>query len=211
MVFCQFFMVSRKIFVQFRLKSYNIAMNKKILITTGSLIIVAGAYYLISPAFRVIEINEPNPVENNSVAQTTGETSTQYPYASPDSTLPTAVKPAPVKPLESKIISEADFVASAHEVSGKALVIQTGDLKTLRFQDFETINGPDLRVWLATDLSASQHIDLGPIKATKGNVNYPLPSGVDLKKYNNVLVWCRAFRVLFSSASLPSDNLLMAP
>jgi hypothetical protein len=53
---------------------------------------------------------------------------------------------------------------------------------------------------LATDRSASDYIDLGKIKATKGNVNYGIPSDVDLEKYDTVLVWCVPFEVLFSYA-----------
>jgi len=45
-------------------------------------------------------------------------------------------------------------------------------------------------------------IDLGEIKATKGNVNYDIPEGTDLEKYNKVLVWCVPFRVLFSYSDL---------
>jgi hypothetical protein len=72
----------------------------------------------------------------------------------------------------------------------------------LRFENFETINGPKLHIYLASDLSADDYIDLGEIKATKGNVNYEIPDGTDLEKYNKVLVWCRPFKVLFSYSEL---------
>ena len=45
-------------------------------------------------------------------------------------------------------------------------------------------------------------IDLGKIKATKGNVNYDIPEGVDTDKYNKVLVWCVPFGVIFSYSEL---------
>ena len=45
-------------------------------------------------------------------------------------------------------------------------------------------------------------IDLGIIKATKGNVNYEIPQDIDTTKYNKVLVWCKPFKVLFSYAEL---------
>ena len=98
---------------------------------------------------------------------------------------------------------EALFQASAHDVSGKALLIEAEGKKVLRFEDFETINGPDLRIYLATDREATDIIDLGEIKATKGDVNYDIPEGTDIGKYRYVLVWCRAFSVLFSYAELP--------
>ena len=34
------------------------------------------------------------------------------------------------------------------------------------------------------------------------NQNYNIPSEIDLTKYNTVLIWCRPFSVLFSSAEL---------
>lgn len=58
------------------------------------------------------------------------------------------------------------------------------------------------RVYLATNTQASDYIDLGPLKGNIGNQNYQLPLDIDLLKYNNVLVWCRAFSVLFGNAQL---------
>lgn len=94
-----------------------------------------------------------------------------------------------------------DFVASAHAVSGKA-VVYDGEERVLRFEGFETVNGPDLRVYLAADLAAEDFVDLGELKATKGEIQYVLPEGVDLSHYRYVLIWCRAFSVLFSFAEL---------
>ena len=82
------------------------------------------------------------------------------------------------------------------------MIIDTPEGKVLRFEDFETVNGPDLFIYLSSDLNNNDFVNLGEIKATKGNVNYLLPKDIDLKKYNKVLVWCRAFRVLFSYAEL---------
>ena len=68
--------------------------------------------------------------------------------------------------------------------------------------DFDTINGPDLRIYLSSDLGSADIVELGKIKATKGNVNYDIPEGTDLEIYKNVLVWCKPFGVLFSFAQL---------
>ena len=138
-------------------------------------IILPIAWYLLSPLFISIELNEDSPME---------------------STENTAALELP------KALLEGNFVESAHEVSGKAIVIDTSNGKVLRFEDFETVNGPDLFIYLSSDLDNNDFIDLGKIKATKGNVNYQLPENVDLEKYNKVLIWCRAFRVLFSYAEL---------
>lgn len=105
-------------------------------------------------------------------------------------------------PTGPQLAAQGVFQARAHEVEGLALLIDSEDGKTLRFEDFETINGPNLHIYLASDLSESDFIDLGPIKGTKGNVNYEVPADVDTDRYNKVLVWCVPFKVLFSYAEL---------
>lgn len=103
---------------------------------------------------------------------------------------------------ETTLLAQGQFTASAHEVEGKALLIQEGNSKVLRFEDFETVNGPDLHIWLASSLGDEDYVDLGPIKATKGNVNYDVPADVDTEKYDKVLIWCVPFKILFSYAEL---------
>jgi len=100
------------------------------------------------------------------------------------------------------ILAQGAFVPVEHEVAGQALLISDGEKTILRFENFETINGPDLRIYLSTSTGIDDFIDLGPIQATKGNVNYELDPSIDTTKYKYVLVWCRAFGVLFSYAVL---------
>ncbi len=107
-----------------------------------------------------------------------------------------------VMPSGPKITAQGSFMARAHEVAGRALLIEADATRTLRFEDFETINGPNLHIYLASDLSSDDFVDLGPIRATKGNVNYELSSDIDTSRYNKVLVWCVPFGVLFSYAEL---------
>ena len=85
---------------------------------------------------------------------------------------------------------------------GKALLISADAKKVLRFEDFETINGPNLHIYLSTELGNGDFIDLGEIKGTKGSFNYNLDSSIDTEKYNKVLVWCVPFGVLFSFADI---------
>ena len=90
-----------------------------------------------------------------------------------------------------------------HDAQGNALVIplENGQ-KVLRLEDFRSTNGPDLYVYLATDSGASDYVNLGRLKANIGNQNYDIPAGTDLSKYDNVLIWCKQFSVLFGSAEL---------
>ena len=103
---------------------------------------------------------------------------------------------------KANLIAEGDFKEKAHHVEGKALLIENEGKKIVRFENFDTLNGPALYIYLSSDLSDDDFVDLGPIKATKGNINYEVPVGTNTDKYNKVLVWCRPFKVLFSYAEL---------
>ena len=90
-----------------------------------------------------------------------------------------------------------------HDAQGIATVIPIeGGSNVLRLENLVVTNGPDLYVYLSTDKSASDFVNLGRLKANIGNQNYPIPAGTDMTKYDTVLIWCRAFSVLFGSAEL---------
>jgi hypothetical protein len=106
----------------------------------------------------------------------------------------------PLSTLGGKFIGVGDGI---HDAQGKALVLPLeGGQSILRLEEFRSTNGPDLYVYLATDSSASDYVSLGRLKANIGNQNYDIPSGTDLSKYDNVLIWCKQFSVLFGSAEL---------
>jgi hypothetical protein len=90
-----------------------------------------------------------------------------------------------------------------HNAVGQVKVIKLNDNTSfLRLEEFKATNGPDLYVYLSTDKSASDFVNLGRLKGNIGNQNYEIPQGADLSKYRTVLIWCQAFSVLFGSAEL---------
>jgi hypothetical protein len=90
-----------------------------------------------------------------------------------------------------------------HDAQGDAYTIPLEDgSDVLRLENFKSTNGPDLYVYLSTDKNASEFINLGKLKASSGNQNYEIPNEVDLTEYNKVLIWCKAFGVLFGSAEI---------
>ena len=100
---------------------------------------------------------------------------------------------------------EGSFVGRAHPTSGTAKVISDGTRRFLRLEGFETDNGPDLNVYLATgppDGSPEDFIDLGDLKGNIGDQNYELSDDVDLDRYTTVFIWCVRFSVAFGAASL---------
>lgn len=96
--------------------------------------------------------------------------------------------------------SAAVVATPAHPASGTVRILEAGGKTYVRYENYETINGPDLYVYLAKDLGAVEFVNLGRLKATQGNVNYEIPEKVDVSEYQYVLTWCKAFGVLFNYA-----------
>jgi hypothetical protein len=171
---------------------------KKITIFALLLIVVGIAWYLIAPAFNTIEIMEASPIKDN-LETMNKETMEKFVEETKqmENVIVEMIDPMPA----ASIIATGEFHPRAHDVMGKALFIKEGDKNILRFEDFDTINGPNLHIYLSSSLGDDDIIDLGKIKATKGNVNYDV-GNIDITKYNKVLVWCVPFKVLFSYAEL---------
>ncbi len=77
-------------------------------------------------------------------------------------------------------------------------------------EDFEVGPGPDFHVYLVpaakvrdeAAVKDTMFIDLGRLRAFKGSQKYDVPTGVDLRKYPSVVIWCQQFSVLISPADL---------
>lgn len=110
------------------------------------------------------------------------------------------------------ILERGRFLSLEHTTRGQALVLETADgRRFLRFEGFETSNGPDLVVYLSAKEPAGPEdwhgydqdfVDLGPLKGNVGDQNYEIPKGVDLDRYSTAVVWCRRFTVGFAAAPL---------
>jgi len=114
-----------------------------------------------------------------------------------------------------KIVATGMFIHAnprdpIHHGKGKLAVYQ--DLVHLD-SDFEVGPGPKFHVYLvpeknvvpSTNVARTMFVDLGRLKAFKGSQNYPVPAGVDLRKYGSVVIWCEQFGVLISPAALSFD------
>ena len=91
---------------------------------------------------------------------------------------------------------------TGHSASGTVKIVRSEKTSYVRYENFKTINGPDLYVYLAKDLDAKEYVNLGTLRATEGNVNYEIPTDVNLQDYKYVMVWCKAFGVLFNYADI---------
>ncbi len=104
-----------------------------------------------------------------------------------------------VEPLVATVID-----TPAHPASGLVRLVEADGKTYVRYENYKTINGPDIFVYLAKDINAKEFIDLGRVKATEGNINYEVPDGVSVSEYPYVLTWCKQFGVLFNYADFSS-------
>ena len=110
--------------------------------------------------------------------------------------------------LQNVLLRAGRFESVRHSASGKAQAInlaEGGNVLTLT--DFEVDNGPDLRVYLVagpatTEGEVEDFVDLGGLKGNVGNQQYDLPRNLDVGRHSTVVIWCRAFSVLFARAPL---------
>lgn len=156
---------------------------KKILYLIASILAVAllwFAYYAISPLFRHVRVDE----------------------AAPQAEMPEETIPSETMPNELK--SAAVIGTTGHPASGTVRIVEADGKKYIRYENFSTINGPDLYVYLAKDLEAEEFVSLGTLRATEGNVNYEIPSTVNPSDYRYVMTWCKQFGVLFNYAEISS-------
>ena len=76
--------------------------------------------------------------------------------------------------------------------------------------DFEVGPGPKYHVYLvpkaqiraSADVTGQMFVDLGRLRAFKGSQRYPIPAGLDLSRFQSVIIWCEQFSVLISPADL---------
>ena len=114
------------------------------------------------------------------------------------------IETGPNQDSQTILISQGSFVDADrfHKTKGIVKIVEKENQRYLVLEDFETTNGPDLKVYLSTDEDASEYTSLGELKGNIGNQQYELPSEVDLSNYEYALIWCEQFSVLFGSASL---------
>lgn len=118
-----------------------------------------------------------------------------------------APPPASPKPVATGTFIHANPSDPIHWGKGK---VSAYDRTIFLESDFEVGPGPKFHVYLVpkanvrreADVKDQMYVDLGRLRAFKGSQRYPIPDGVDLKKYASVVIWCERFGVLISPADL---------
>lgn len=101
------------------------------------------------------------------------------------------------------VLSSGNFVSNSHPTTGMAkIIIDAAGKKFLVIENLKTDNGPDLRIWLSPNNTASPYQEVGLLKAVTGNFSYELSGNINHALNNRVLIWCEDFSVLFGHAVL---------
>ncbi len=159
-----------------------------------------------SPAAAATEAPTDAPADTGGLpTDTLAATATNAPAAATNA--PTSVpSDAPTPGFEAHVVRQGEFEGADdfHFGNGTALLIQSEPgAYVLRFEDFSVRNGPDLFVYLSPDPNGYDDaaINLGDLKGTDGAFNYDIPAGTDVSQYQSAIVWCKAFSVLFATAT----------
>ena len=126
---------------------------------------------------------------------------------------PTAAPVQPTAIAEPVALVSGSFtrIDSLHAAEGTAIIYQLPDgSRVLRLENFSAQNGPDLHVSLSghpmpcsnAETYDSGYVELERLKANQGNQNYALPAELDLAAFKSVVIYCKAFSVVFSTAEL---------
>lgn len=195
-------------------------MSRKVLIAIGVLVILAlpVAWYLISPLFIDVEVDEAFPIvaADATEVMASGEESDNM-----EETMAAAAaeldkmmeEPMPEGDMDTMtILAQGEFYdLGGHPGMGSATIYELADgSRVLRFENFEVINGPQLHVWLvppdpvpdAVGREIPGYFDAGPLKGNIGDQNYDIPADLDLDDFGSVVIWCVPFRVPFNAAPL---------
>jgi hypothetical protein len=201
-------------------------MRKSVIIAiiAAAAVLAPAVVYAASPLFISNTIDEPLPVAKTGGAAGAqdgeptieGEMMEKSGDAMAKDDEPTMMEKEDAM-IKDEVMAEKDAMTMAKEVGGtfagagdgihnaegsaRVLNLEDGSA-VLRLEDFKVTNGPDLYVYLSADRGASDFVDLGRLKANAGNQNYEIPSGTDLSKYDNVVIWCKSFSVYFGGAQL---------
>ena len=167
-----------------------------------------SAWYLGSPLFISTSLNEPPPsaiapTPSAAAGSSVAPTGAPTPAASASAAAPSIGPTAPVlaNPRTGTFKGADEF----HFGNGTATLIETAPGNwTVRFENFSVRNGPDLYVYVSPDAGgySDAAIELGQLKATEGNFNLDLPTGVDPGGSASVVIWCKQFAVQFAVAPL---------
>ncbi len=100
---------------------------------------------------------------------------------------------------------------SFHMGAGRATIFRLPDgRQTLRLEEFTVTNGPDLYVYLSghpaprdsAQLHGSGDFEVARLRGNIGEQSYDLPADLDVGAFKSVVIYCKRFTTVFSTAEL---------
>ena len=162
---------------------------KKVLIIIALIIAGVLVWWLLSPLFINVEVQDELDLSIEAILENTEQTTTSDDQTNPEETTqitgPFIIQDTPRYPA-----------------TGSVRVIQSPEETIVRYENYDGTNGPDLFVYLANDLEADDFVSLGRAKGNQGNINYTVPGDIDINDYKYVMTWCRLAGSLFDYAEI---------
>ena len=104
------------------------------------------------------------------------------------------------------------FEKKAKKINGSWTLTHVDGQQVIRFNDdFNTKNGPDLKIFLSkkpiADLKKRPTFidpaNLGFIDSIKGGQEYIVPDNINLDDYESILIHCEKFNILWGGFDIP--------
>jgi hypothetical protein len=106
-------------------------------------------------------------------------------------------------PATATLLKQGTFSGNMnYTVTGSVRLYESQGKNYIYFENFNSTNGPDLKVYVATTNSATQFVNLGSLKGASGTQVYLINNPPDFNQYNKVLIWCQQFSVLFGTSTI---------
>ncbi|HYN89550.1 MAG TPA: DM13 domain-containing protein [Ardenticatenaceae bacterium] len=203
-----------------RLGSIDIRLRLLLLVLLAA-VGLPVAWYLGSPLFIDRSVDEAFPDEGASpaagAAPEASKSEQDGPVAQQDDSALSTMGDEVDRPTGPAALTSGEFVGTdtVHEGEGTAAVYELDEgQRVLRFEGFSVTNGPDLYVYLsghaAPRSSAQLHegaaLEVARLKGNVGDQNYDLPTDLDLSQFKSVVIYCKRFSVVFSTATLESNS-----
>ncbi|MHC6591535.1 DM13 domain-containing protein [Arthrobacter sp. C152] len=196
-------------------------MKRRVLLPVAVLaaaVVIAAGLYLFQPwrIFTSSTLIEDLPAAPAPASQAKATAAPSEAASAPPSAagVPPAATAPPAAPAAPRELATGRLISHEHASSGTVRILELPDgTRILRFEGLDTSDGPDLRVWL-TDAPVLEgpagwyvfddgaYLDLGSLKANKGDQNYEIPASAVLADYTSVSIWCARFTVSFAAAKL---------
>lgn len=189
-----------------------------------AVLVVLGApvaWYLGSPLFINRVVDEPFPTstgtgdfpmsKGTTVPQGMTQQQVEDTMMKASKVETSANETMPPGAEKGKVVARGTFAGAdnIHKGEGTATVYRVGQDLILRFDAFKSTNGPDLHVLLAKHAAPKTsadikegYVEIAKLKGNIGSQNYTLPQGTILTEYRTVVIYCKPFHVVFSTAPL---------